>query len=197
VVEDARRQVLAMAALMLASAGIDLWIFAAYLQNGGQLALAPIADGHVLAVAILILLLVLTPQRMLGLLPMRLPSRRPRPTDVRADTALIARLHELMTTTALYRDTGLDAPRLARRLGVPLRRVSEAINSQRSQNVSQFVNGYRVEEACRRLVASEEPITTIMLEAGFETKSNFNREFRRVTGMSPSEWRGKERARAG
>jgi AraC-like DNA-binding protein len=32
-------------------------------------------------------------------------------------------------------------------------------------------------------------VTTIMLDAGFQTKSNFNREFRRVTGTSPSLWR--------
>lgn len=32
-------------------------------------------------------------------------------------------------------------------------------------------------------------ITEAMNEAGFSTKSNFNREFKRVTGLSPSEWR--------
>ena len=28
-----------------------------------------------------------------------------------------------------------------------------------------------------------------MFDVGFSTKSNFNREFRRVTGMSPRQWR--------
>jgi AraC-like DNA-binding protein len=28
-----------------------------------------------------------------------------------------------------------------------------------------------------------------MLDAGFSTKSNFNKEFQRVTGVSPSEYR--------
>jgi AraC-like DNA-binding protein len=32
-----------------------------------------------------------------------------------------------------------------------------------------------------------------MLEAGFSTKSNFNREFRRVTGTSPAQWRAAEK----
>ena len=31
--------------------------------------------------------------------------------------------------------------------------------------------------------------TDAMLASGFNTKSNFNREFRRVTGRTPSDWR--------
>ena len=32
-------------------------------------------------------------------------------------------------------------------------------------------------------------VTDAMLASGFNTKSNFNREFRRVTGRTPSDWR--------
>jgi AraC-like DNA-binding protein len=48
-----------------------------------------------------------------------------------------------------------------------------------------------VREACRSLADTDEPITRIMFDAGFQTKSNFNREFLRVTGMSPKAWRGR------
>jgi AraC-like DNA-binding protein len=64
-----------------------------------------------------------------------------------------------------------------------------AINRVRRQNVSQYINGYRIEEACRLLRETDKPVTSVMFEAGFETKSNFNREFRRATGASPAEWR--------
>ncbi|WP_425336232.1 helix-turn-helix domain-containing protein [Sinorhizobium garamanticum] len=53
----------------------------------------------------------------------------------------------------------------------------------------QVVNEYRIEEAKRLLAQSNLPVTTIIFEAGFQTKSNFNREFLRVTGMSPSDYR--------
>lgn len=33
-----------------------------------------------------------------------------------------------------------------------------------------------------------------MFEVGFLTKSNFNREFLRVTGKSPSAWRAERKA---
>ncbi|WP_377845214.1 helix-turn-helix domain-containing protein [Bosea sp. UC22_33] len=56
------------------------------------------------------------------------------------------------------------------------------------KNVSQYINDFRVAEACR-LLPAKRSVTMAMLEAGFQTKSNFNREFRRVTGLSPAAWR--------
>ena len=41
----------------------------------------------------------------------------------------------------------------------------------------------------RLLAATNAPITQILLDVGFQTKSNFNREFLRVTGLNPSAWR--------
>lgn len=60
-------------------------------------------------------------------------------------------------------------------------------------SVSQYVNGYRVQAACELLEAGDEPISAVMFEGGFLTKSNFNREFLRVTGKSPSAWRNSRR----
>jgi AraC-like DNA-binding protein len=188
VVADARRQLLVFAVLMLASAGVDLWILVGVLASGGEVPLAPIVGGHVLGLAMLVLLLALAPQRMLGTLAAQVLPKRAQSADAEADAALVVRLRDIMAT-GLYRDPGLDAARLAKRLGVPQRRVSEAVNGRLGLNVSQFVNGCRIDEACRRLEADDTPVTEIMLAVGFETKSNFNREFRRVTGTSPSAWR--------
>ena len=38
-------------------------------------------------------------------------------------------------------------------------------------------------------------VTAAMFDSGFQTKSNFNREFRRVTSLNPAAWREKEQAR--
>jgi AraC-like DNA-binding protein len=46
-----------------------------------------------------------------------------------------------------------------------------------------------VREAQRLLKETEESVVQIALEAGFMTKSNFNREFLRVSGQSPTDWR--------
>ena len=43
--------------------------------------------------------------------------------------------------------------------------------------------------AKRLLASSDLPVTAILFDVGFQTKSNFNREFLRVTGMTPSDYR--------
>ena len=104
------------------------------------------------------------------------------------DRALVERARALLVTQSLYRDPDLTLGRLARRLTVPAKRLSAAVNRVEGRNVSQFVNRFRVEAVCRRLDEDGARVTESMLEAGFRTKSNFNREFRRVTGTSPTEW---------
>jgi AraC-like DNA-binding protein len=106
---------------------------------------------------------------------------------------VIKRIEVAMRDKGLFRDADLSLDRLARRLGLPARRVSAAVNRVHGQNVSQYVNGFRIAEACKLLAGTDKPVLQIMLDAGFETKSNFNREFRRISGMSPVEWRAKHR----
>ncbi len=110
------------------------------------------------------------------------------------DGQVMATLDSLMASRAFYRDPELSLDRLARKVMIPTRRISAAVNRVRDMNVSQYVNGYRIDEARRRLAETDEPITQIMLEVGFQTKSNFNREFLRVTGKSPSAWRSENKA---
>ncbi|MEZ5826769.1 MAG: helix-turn-helix domain-containing protein [Geminicoccaceae bacterium] len=106
------------------------------------------------------------------------------------DHKLTARLEQLMTSERSYLDEGLTLARLARRLGVPAKRLSAAINRVHGENVSRHVNRHRIDHACR-LLEEGASVTTAMLESGFVTKSNFNREFKRLKGMAPSGWAGK------
>ncbi|TWD48302.1 AraC family transcriptional regulator [Agrobacterium vitis] len=106
------------------------------------------------------------------------------------DDARIAQaLDALMRDKELYKDVELNLSKLARRLGLPVRSVSNAVNRVHGISVSQYVNNYRVSAACQLLADTDQQITTIVFESGFMTKSNFNREFLRVTGQSPSAWR--------
>ncbi|SLN12184.1 Helix-turn-helix domain protein [Pseudooceanicola marinus] len=107
----------------------------------------------------------------------------PRPSEEDAD--LIARLDALMLKDKPHLDPDLTLARLARRLHVPIKQLSAAINRTKGENVSRYVNGFRVRSACA-LLERGETITEAMLGSGFNTKSNFNREFARVTGQSPS-----------
>lgn len=53
----------------------------------------------------------------------------------------------------------------------------------------EFVNNLRVSRACERLVHSDDPITDICFEVGFNNIANFNRRFQALKGMTPSDYR--------
>jgi len=53
----------------------------------------------------------------------------------------------------------------------------------------QFVNELRVGRACRFLAETEMPIIEVALECGYPNLSNFNRQFRRLKGVNPREFR--------
>ena len=114
---------------------------------------------------------------------------RPAMKATAEEGAILARVEVALEDRELYKSEGLSLAKLARRTGLSVRDVSSAINRATGLNVSQFVNNRRVAEACRLLRESEQTVTAIMLDVGFSTKSNFNREFRRVTGMSPAQYR--------
>lgn len=119
----------------------------------------------------------------------------PQPVPASDDDAhVVARLKQLIEAQGLYRDHDLNLSRLARRTGLPARHLSRAVNSVCGKNVSQYVNDFRIAEACLLLQQPGVTITTIVFDVGFLTKSNFNREFRRVTGMSPTAWRAQSAA---
>jgi AraC-like DNA-binding protein len=82
------------------------------------------------------------------------------------DTATVDALDRLMAERRLHRDPELSLERLARRMGLPARRISVAINRARGMNVSQYVNAHRVADACRMLVETGAPVTRILFRRG-------------------------------
>ncbi len=117
------------------------------------------------------------------------PHAAPAPLpDGAEDEALMERLERLVHEEKLYLDAGLTLARLARRLHVPIKQLSATINRRTGENVSRFINNFRIAHACERLRDGDN-VTAAMFASGFNTKSNFNREFTRVTGKAPSAWK--------
>lgn len=87
---------------------------------------------------------------------------------------------------------GLTVKELAKRLSLSPRFISQAINTQAHKNFSEYINEKRIQHACRLLRSAEHQDLTIMdvmLESGFNTKSNFNRAFKLITGTTPYEYK--------
>jgi AraC-like DNA-binding protein len=116
---------------------------------------------------------------------------RTKPLDNAEAEKIFARWQAMVMERALHkREGGVTLEQAGRIMGVPARQISIAVNQIYGGSFSQYLNDCRVKEAQRMLVEQPDlPITTLMLEAGFTTKSNFNKEFQRVTGVSPGEYR--------
>ena len=103
------------------------------------------------------------------------------------DIQIVARLELLMATEKLYLNPDLTLTRLSRRLVVPVKQLSGAINRVTGENVSRYINKERV-KAAQAALSNGQSVTDAMLSSGFNTKSNFNREFLRITDRNPSAW---------
>ncbi|MGN0624190.1 MAG: helix-turn-helix domain-containing protein [Oscillospiraceae bacterium] len=49
-----------------------------------------------------------------------------------------------------------------------------------------------MEKACKELAGSKKSVMEIAFECGFSNLSNFNRQFRRIAGCSPTEYRKRQ-----
>lgn len=181
----AYRAIVFAALALLFSAAIDTFVFLDLAWAQGDYARPMITAGNL---ASLIILSIAAATASRSHTPAETVEGNLKP-DVAEDKETIAAVNALMKTKLVYRDVDLNLDRLARKLSIPARQISAAINRATGKNVSQYVNDHRIAEACGLLVETEKPVTQIMFEVGFQTKSNFNREFRRVTDMTPLEWR--------
>lgn len=90
-----------------------------------------------------------------------------------------------------YLDPDLDLTRLSELLEMNPKQVSYTINHSFSKNFYEFVNHYRVEAFQRRMTQPDSAKLTLLahaLESGFKSKSTFNDAFKKITGITPSEY---------
>ena len=91
-----------------------------------------------------------------------------------------------------FMEPDLTLESLADSLSMLPRDLSMLINRHFEINFYEFVNGYRIEEAKRMLIAPEyqkTTITDIYLAVGFNSKSVFYTFFKKFEGMTPSQYR--------
>ncbi len=184
---SAYRAIIFAAGALCLSAAVDTFVFLDFAWTHGEHALTAISLGNLAALVILGIAAAAASRSRTPTETIEVSSK----IGTIEDKETIATIDALMETRKLYRDANLNLDRLARKAGIPARQISAAINRATAKNVSQYVNEYRISEACRLLSETEKSVTEIMFEVGFQTKSNFNREFRRVTDITPLAWRQK------
>jgi AraC family transcriptional regulator len=113
---------------------------------------------------------------------MRSPSRRDERRVTDALRLIEAQFHQRLSLADLAREAGMSPYHFLR----TFRQVA-------GMTPHQFVLRTRLHRAAARLRRSDELISAIAFDVGFEDLSTFNRRFRQVTGLTPSAYR----ARAG
>ncbi len=107
---------------------------------------------------------------------------------------LVSALLKVMADEKPHLDAELSLHTLAKRLGITKEDLSQVINEQLGMNFKNFLNLHRIEEAKKRLLDRNENqfvLLKIAFEVGFNSKSAFNAAFKKLTGLSPSEYRKK------
>lgn len=104
----------------------------------------------------------------------------------------LAKMDRVMTEELLYLDPQFNLQQLAGRLDLTPHRVSQLLNQFRGENFSDYVNRFRVEHFKR---AVQDPSNThlsllaIAYDSGFNSKAAFNAVFKKMSGMTPSEFK--------
>ncbi len=106
-------------------------------------------------------------------------------------TAIINNIRSVVERENLYRNADLTLPALSDACGAPTYHISQVLSELAGQNFYDFINGYRVEEAKRLLTDPSKrhyTVLAIAFEAGFNSKTTFNKVFKNVTGQTPTEF---------
>jgi AraC-like DNA-binding protein len=89
-----------------------------------------------------------------------------------------------------WREPKLELSELARRIGTNTKYLYRALNDGLGVSFSDFINRLRVEAAQERPLRPGE-VLEIASEVGFRSKASFNRSFKAIAGMSPTDWRAR------
>lgn len=101
------------------------------------------------------------------------------------------KINKLMTDEKLYLNEHLGLRELALQLEADPNLISYILNNHLKSTFYDFVNKYRVEEVKTRLnnpAYKHLTLLGIALESGFNSKTTFNRVFKQVTGITPTEF---------
>lgn len=96
-----------------------------------------------------------------------------------------------LETTKPYLNPELRLSELAQHFEVNISHLSTLINLCFSQNFNDLINSYRIELFLQKISSGQLQHFTLMslaYDSGFNSKTTFNRAFKKYTGLTPSEF---------
>ena len=119
------------------------------------------------------------------------PDTAPVPFDTKEYDEIASSLETLMVKEHIYLNPDLTLEVLASYLSIPEKSCSHLLNTVMQSNFNTVVNDYRITAFKQKIADNELPnftLTAIAYECGFNSKSTFNRVFKKRCGLTPSEY---------
>jgi len=105
---------------------------------------------------------------------------------------VILLLESAMQQDKLYLNPSLNLDIVAQHTNLPPKTISLVLNQHMRKSFNEYINGYRIEAFKEKVVQPQMDSLTIAgiaYECGFNSQATFQRTFKQVTGISPSEFR--------
>ena len=102
----------------------------------------------------------------------------------------ISQLNDLMSQTQLYKTPNLKLKDIAHKIDISPHQLSQLLNDNLGKSFSSFINEYRIQAACQLITKSHHlSLEGIGKEVGFNSKSTFFSTFKKMKGMTPSQFK--------
>ncbi|EGF89345.1 bacterial regulatory helix-turn-helix protein, AraC family protein [Asticcacaulis biprosthecium C19] len=108
-----------------------------------------------------------------------------------ADNAqrIAERMERVMRDEQLYMDPNLSLDKLSRRTAAAPNLVSQTLNETLGVTFFDYINTWRIAAAKPLILSDQRSILEIAYASGFNSRSTFYTAFRKVTGLSPNQYR--------
>lgn len=104
----------------------------------------------------------------------------------------IKTMKSVMENDKLYLNTELSLQSFSEKTAIPKHFISEVLNIHLNKTFTQFVNEYRIDEFIKLYTNDQNnqySILGIANSVGFKNKATFNATFKKITGVSPSDYK--------
>ena len=91
----------------------------------------------------------------------------------------------------------MSADMLADQLGMSLSKFSRFFRKATGNSFTDFVSQIRINKACQLLMNTDQYVTNVCYDVGFNNVANFNRRFLQLKGVTPKEFRRNAAGRFG
>ncbi len=108
------------------------------------------------------------------------------------ETGLINKIEDLVTLQKVYQEPGYSRADLARELKTSEAVVTKLVNVYFGKSVPQLINEKRIDDARRLLEQTDAAVSVVAEQVGFNSLPSFNRVFKEIAGVSPTEYRAQK-----